>query len=165
MNKHREVFYKKRKEIMELDGPGLRDKTLEVIEKSGFSKEQLEKKEKEIGEADFLKVIKFIWLRTMDMFWIDHLEDMEHLRDSVKLRAYGQLDPLVEYKNEGHKMFQKLLSAIELAVAQNIFKITVQKQKPAFIQVASSSGRNKNVGRNDPCPCGSGKKYKKCCGK
>lgn len=165
MNKHREVFYKKRKEILELDGLGLREKTSGVIEKSGFSKEEFEKKEKEIGETDFLKVLKFIWIRTMDMFWIDHLEDMEHLRDSVKLRAYGQLDPLVEYKNEGHKMFQKLLSAIELAVAQNIFKIAVQKQKPAFTQVVSSSGQNKNVGRNDPCPCGSGKKYKKCCGK
>jgi preprotein translocase subunit SecA len=171
MNKHREVFYKKRKEILEFSPSQLKQKSLDIIIKSDFSKEDFEKKEKEIGEADFSKILRFLWLRTMDMFWIDHLEDMEYLRDSVKLRAYGQRDPLVEYKNEGHKMFQKLLSAIELAVAQNIFKIAVQKQKSAFTQVTSSSGQNKNVGRNDPCPCGAkhpdGRpiKYKHCHGK
>jgi len=165
MNKHREVFYKKRKEILEFSALQLRERTLEIVKKAGFSAEDFEKKEKEIGQDDFSKAMRFFWLRTMDMIWIDHLEDMEHLRDSVKLRAYGQLDPLVEYKNEGHRMFQKLISTIESNVAQNIFKITVQKEKPAFTQVVSSSGRNKNVGRNDPCPCGSGKKYKKCCGK
>jgi preprotein translocase subunit SecA len=171
MNKHREVFYKKRKEILDFSASQLREKSLEIVIKAGFSKEEFEKKEKEIGQEDFLKIIRFLHLRIMDMFWINHLEDMEHLRDSVKLRAYGQLDPLVEYKNEGHKMFQKLLSSIELNVAQNVLKITVQKQKPAFNQVASSSGQNKNVGRNDPCPCGAkhpdGRpiKYKHCHGK
>jgi preprotein translocase subunit SecA len=167
MNKHREVFYKKRKEILEFSPPQLREKTLEIIKKAGFSEEDFEKKEKEIGKEDFLKIIKFLCLRIMDMFWIDHLEDMEYLRDSVKLRAYGQLDPLVEYKNEGHKMFQKLLSNIDLNIAQNIFKIGVKKEKPAFTQVvpaqAIQPGTKEKVGRNDPCPCGSGKKYKKCC--
>ena len=165
MNKHREVFYKKRKEILEFSSSQMREKAIEIIEKSGFSKEEFDKKEKEIGENDFLNIVKFLYLRIMDMFWIDHLENMEYLRDSVKLRAYGQLDPLVEYKNEGHKMFQKLLSDVELNIAQNILKVGVKREKPAFNQVVSSSPTKKQVGRNDPCPCGSGKKYKKCCGK
>ena len=121
MNKHREVFYKKRKEILEFSAPKLKEKTLDVAIKTGFSKDDFEKKEKEVGQDDFSKVLRFLWLRTMDMFWIDHLEDMEYLRDSVKLRAYGQLDPLVEYKNEGHKMFQKLLSAIESSYCSKYF--------------------------------------------
>jgi preprotein translocase subunit SecA len=175
MNKHREVFYKKRKEILEFSSPQLREKALEMIKKAGFSKEDFEKKEKEIGQDDFSKIIKFLFLRIMDMFWIDHLEDMEYLRDSVKLRAYGQLDPLVEYKNEGHRMFQKLLLNVELNMAQNIFKIAVKKERPAFKQVVPTqtvqSGIKEKVGRNDPCPCGAkhpdGRpiKYKHCHGK
>jgi len=171
MNKHREVFYKKRKEILDFSAFQLREKSLEIVIKVGFSKEEFDKKEKEIGEADFPKILRFLYLRIMDMFWINHLEDMEHLRDSVKLRAYGQLDPLVEYKNEGHKMFQKLLSNVELNIAQNIFKFGVKKEKPAFSQVVSSSPTKKDVGRNDPCPCGAkhpdGRpiKYKHCHGK
>jgi len=171
MNKHREVFYKKRKEILEFNSSQMKEKALEIIKKSGFKKEEFDKKEKEIGENDFLNIVKFLYLRIMDMFWIDHLENMEYLRDSVKLRAYGQLDPLVEYKNEGHKMFQKLLSDVESNIAQNILKVGVKKEKPTFSQVVSSGSSKKEVGRNDPCPCGTkhpdGRpiKYKHCHGK
>jgi len=66
---------------------------------------------------------KAILLQTLDMLWMDHLESMEHLRDSVRLRAYGQRDPLIEYKNEGHREFQQLLKAYETMVAQTIFRV------------------------------------------
>jgi len=87
---------------------------------------------------------------------------MEYLRDSVRLRAYGQQDPLVEYKSEGHKMFQKLLQTIEATIANAIFKAEL---KPVTIQPRFNQPAKSKVGRNDPCPCGSGKKYKKCHGK
>jgi preprotein translocase subunit SecA len=87
---------------------------------------------------------------------------MEHLRDKVSLRAYGQLDPLVEYKNEGFKLFRNLLSAIESTIAQTISKIQIIKE-PVKPKPVLHSPPKKKVGRNDPCPCGSGKKYKKCC--
>jgi preprotein translocase subunit SecA len=175
MNKHREVFYKKRREFLTMSQAELKEKISEITKSAGFSKEELEKKENEVGSEDFWRVVKFLCLRTLDMFWIDHLEDMEYLRDSVKLRAYGQLDPLVEYKNEGHKMFQSLISNAEMSIAQNIFKIGIRRETPTFSRPVSTAmpssispktnqGKNK-VGRNDPCPCGSGKKYKKCCGK
>jgi preprotein translocase subunit SecA len=174
MNKHREVFYKKRREFLAMSQSELKEKILEIIKTAGFSQDDLEKKENEVDSEDFWKVVKFLCLRTLDMFWIDHLENMEYLRDSVKLRAYGQLDPLVEYKNEGHKMFQSLISNAEMSIAQNIFKIGIKREAPAFSRPVSTAmpsniypktnqGKNK-VGRNDPCPCGSGKKYKKCCG-
>ena len=93
---------------------------------------------------------------------------MEYLKDSVRLRAYGQRDPLVEYKTEGHRMFKKLLSQIESAIANTLMSIKVaptQAPTPQPIQAAGA----RRIGRNDPCPCGkkdsTGKplKYKKCC--
>ncbi|MBA7634399.1 Protein translocase subunit SecA 1 [subsurface metagenome] len=132
MNKHREVIYKKRKEL------------LEKVSK---------------GEANPQV------LQVLDMLWMNHLEEMDALRDSVRLRAYGQKDPLVEYKAEGHKMFQRLLKTLESAPvpqATGFQPPLPQKQEQAKVKG--------NVGRNDPCPCGkknpdTGKpiKYKKCC--
>jgi len=164
MNKHREVFYKKRRELLEIED--LKLKTLEIVKKYGFQEEALKEKIKELGE-NFNSVAKFISLRIFDTLWIDHLENMENLRDSVRLRAYGQLDPLVEYKNEGHKMFQNLLRTIESTIAQTILRVKIAPvETPKFIQPLA---KNK-PGRNDPCPCGkinpqTGKpmKYKKCC--
>jgi len=172
MNKHREIFYKKRKEILTAPLPQLRNRILEIIKKVGFSQEEFEKKEKEIGTEKFLGAIRFLCLRIFDSFWVLHLEEMEHLRDKVKLRAYGNLDPLVEYKNEGYKLFQKLFSVIEVTITQTIFKIKEVKtsqSQPTHTQIRRqpsetySRSVKKKVGRNDPCPCGSGKKYKKCC--
>ena len=95
---------------------------------------------------------------------------MDYLRDRVRLRAYGQLDPLIEYKNEGFKMFNELLKNLEANIVQMILKVSIQekiKEPEPFNQVAISNkavvqGKEK-PGRNDPCPCGSNKKYKKCC--
>ncbi len=146
-------------------------------------------RERKIGAENMRQIEKFIFLRNLDMLWMNHLEDMESLRDSVRLRAYGQLDPLVEYKNEGHRLFQKLLDSIQSAVVSTIYKVNLSpvvqptekskeiktdfKQdileqtsktasKPAPVGVAGI--KKKKIGRNDPCPCGSGKKYKHCCG-
>jgi preprotein translocase subunit SecA len=103
-------------------------------------------------------------LRSLDMLWVEHLENMESLRESVRLRAYGQRDPLVEYKKEGHIMFKELLENYEKLVINSIMRagINISPQQEKRETVTQGV---KEIGRNDPCPCGSGKKYKKCCGK
>ena len=169
MNKHREFIYKRRKEILEASPQKIKEDILNMFLAAGFSQEDYEKKEKEIGEERFWQVGKFITLKVLDEFWIDHLENMDYLRDSVKLRAYGQRDPLVEYKSEGHKMFKKLLSQMESAVAAAILNLKISPKeeivsKPAEITF-DAKGQSAKPGRNDPCPCGSGKKYKRCHGK
>ncbi len=168
MNKHREVIYKKRRELLEkAQKRQLKTQILEMVKKAGFREEDYEKKEKELGEENMRQVEKIISLRTLDMLWMEHLENMEYLRDSVRLRAYGQQDPLVEYKNEGHKMFQKLLAFFESSVAQTIFRVSLRPKVETAISSSAPTAptpKSKNKpGRNDPCPCGSGKKYKKCC--
>ena len=170
MNKHREIFYKKRREILENPSLALKEKILEILEKAGFSQKDFEAKENEVGSEKFLEAIRSLCLKIFDFYWISHLEEMEHLRDKVSLRAYGNLDPLVEYKNEGFKLFRNLLSAIELTIAQTISKIQIVKEPVRPQPIVLQSVPKKKVGRNDPCPCGkinskTGKpmKYKKCC--
>jgi len=150
MNKHRDVIYRKRREFLE--------------EKDWKSRIQgCEEKVKELGE-NFDQVAKVVALRTLDMFWMNHLEEMESLRDSVRLRAYGQQDPLVEYKSEGHRMFQRLLDAIETNIASTILKASLKPQTENVGLTKSHNQPQGQVSRNDPCPCGSGKKYKRCHG-
>jgi len=148
-----------------------------------LAKEAYEAKEKKIGEAQMRQVEKYLYLRTIDMFWMDHLADMEHLRDSVRLRAFGQKDPLVEYKSEGHQLFRRLLGAIQSSFVNSIYKVelaspfaSTPEDKPQKLSFGGSGGAKKptgahKVGRNDPCLCGAKKedgtpkKYKHCCGK
>jgi len=174
MNKHRETIYKKRRELLQIENLKLK---IENWLKTPEEKKALEEKVKELGE-NFNSVAKFISLRTLDMLWMEHLENMEYLRDSVRLRAYGQQDPLVEYKNEGHKMFQRLLSVMESNIVNTILRVNLQpvaapltyaNQRQSAIISGNQRLKNK-LGRNDPCPCGkinpqTGKpiKYKKCC--
>lgn len=122
-------------------------------------------------------------INALDMFWMNHLEDMDALQESVRLRAVGQKDPLVEYRREGHRTFQDLLAAYEDWKRENEEKIkeALEQQKQAAQQIkipqsifntqtpvstgdATAPASSEKVGRNDPCPCGSGKKYKKCHG-
>ena len=165
MNKHREAIYRKRREILDKSQKGnLSSLILEIVKKAGYSKEDYDKKEKEVGVENMRQIEKLISLRVLDMSWMNHLDNMEHMRDSVRLRAYGQRDPLVEYKREGHKMFKNLLSDIELTIANTIFKAKIAPASAVSQQTRrheSASGKNK-VGRNDPCPCGSGRKWKRC---
>ena len=168
LNKHREVIYKKRKRLLQTEDWRLQ---IEAWVKSDEAKKALVQKEKELGE-NFNQIAKFVALRTIDMFWMNHLEEMEALRDSVRLRAYGQRDPLVEYKSEGHKMFQRLIANMETNIVNMILRASLQPQAQQAIHASqrqaapvSVNQRSKNKpGRNDPCPCGSGKKYKKCHG-
>ena len=173
MNKHREVIYKKRREILGKPKEELKAEILSLVKKQGLKEEDYDKKEKELGEENMRQVEKIVTLRILDMLWLEHLENMEYLRDSVRLRAYGQRDPLVEYKSEGHKMFQKMLNQFEVAIANTILKVGLTKQ-PSPTQGQSSSPSavfKKNPSRNDPCPCGAThpdgrpKKYKHCHGK
>ena len=170
INRHRDVIYKKRKEVLEkTKKEQIKPFLLEIFEKTGLKEQDYEKKEKEFGEENMVNIIRTLYFRVLDMLWVGHLENMEYLKDSVKLRAYGQRDPLVEYKKEGHKMFKKLLDALEKTVAFSIMnaKLGPVPNVPAKRYVPQTQ---KRVGRNDPCPCGkkdqkTGKpiKYKKCC--
>jgi len=134
-------------------------------------------KEKRVT-SELMRVLeRALYLRTIDMLWIDHLDAMNHLREGIGLRGYGQKDPLVEYKNESYLMFKTLLGAIENEIIGLVYKVEITKNaeqpsKQTAIAKEASSRENKvagkdkkTIGRNDPCPCGSGKKYKKCCGK
>jgi len=121
-------------------------------------------------------VERSVILRVMDMLWIDHLESMDHLRHGIGLRGYGQKDPLVEYQREGYGFFQQLLMMVEQQVAQMITRVIKAQaeanQNPAGQNVSLSGealpplppGDYSKIGRNDPCPCGGGKKWKKCHG-
>ena len=127
--------------------------------------------------ANFLENARGLFLQTVDMLWRDHLEVMEYMRSSVGLRAYGQRDPLVEYKNEGHRLFKEFNANLTGLFVQNLFKvnagahihaeaprrIVTNEQRAVANRVLKNAGGDK-VGRNDPCPCGSGKKYKRCHG-
>jgi len=131
-----------------------------------------EQKEGELGDENMRILERLVVLRTMDRLWVDHLTAMENMRQGIGLHAVGHRDPLVMYKQEGHAMFQSLLSGIEHDVVHTIYKVSIAKEGAAATSpMAAAAGRReampagKKVGRNDPCPCGSGKKYKKCCGR
>lgn len=118
-------------------------------------------------------------LGMLDMLWMSHLENMESLRDAVRLRAYGQHDPLVEYRRESHILYRQLLEDFERWMSENAerfqklaaenqqsgAKVNLEAKHPGGMHEASKDKNGEKVGRNDPCPCGSGKKYKKCHGK
>jgi len=161
LNKHIEIIYKKRKGFLEIENWKLE---IENWIKNPSEKKIIKEKIKEFGE-DFNQVAKFISLRILDTLWTEHLENMEYLRDSVGLRAYGQKDPLVEYKNEGHKMFQNLLQMIETNIIQTLLRVSLRKETTTSVFQPEIQKQYQKVGRNDPCPCGSGKKFKKCCEK
>jgi preprotein translocase subunit SecA len=158
INKHREIIYKKRKAFLENFEFQISD-----FEKYGFKQEDFDKKKSEFGEENFNQMARIISLRVLDNLWQEHLSYMDHVRDSVRLRAYAGRDPLVEYKNEGHKAFSQLLATIDANIADNILKagLPAQQQRPMPYSKPVESGK-KEIGRNDECQCGSGKKWKKC---
>lgn len=121
---------------------------------------------------NFLEHAQLTMLRSIDLLWMEHIEAMEYMRSSVKLRAYGQRDPLIEYKNEGVRMFKTLLANIDGYIVNLVFKIgsSAQNVRNSVSNIKHIVSRNQisatsnHPGRNSPCPCGSGKKYKKCHG-
>ena len=121
---------------------------------------------------------RVITLRVVDEYWMDHLDAMSDLKQGISLRAYGQTDPVVEYKREGFEMFEEMVASIREEIVRRLFLIQLRPQveikrekvvKETFEGGGDQTVKRKpvvkkaKVGRNDPCPCGSGKKYKNCC--
>ena len=139
------------------------------------------RKEAELGEPLMRELERVMMLRVVDEYWMDNIDAMQELRQGIGLRAYGQNDPVVAYKKEGYEMFESMIAAIQAETIRRIFlarvqvgATTVKRERVAKVtgESAGSDGTVKKqpvkkcqkVGRNDPCPCGSGKKYKQCCG-
>ena len=138
-----------------------------------------EEKEKIFPTLDEMREFeRVVILKVIDRKWMDHIDDMDQLRQGIGLQAYGQKDPLVEYKMSGFEMFDEMLSGIQEDTLRLIFHVRVE-EKVEREEVAKVTGTNKDdtvanapkkrteekVYPNDPCPCGSGKKYKQCCGR
>jgi preprotein translocase subunit SecA len=156
-----------------------------------------EAREKELGPELLLRVFRHIYLEEIDKAWVDHLTNMDHLRDGIGLRGYGQRDPKQEYKKEGFNMFINMMAAVSSNVATKLMRVRVQRQEEAAEMEAEDAARREaalqaararhgyepgepeaaavlqaapaqraapKIGPNDPCPCGSGKKFKKCHG-
>jgi len=168
-----------------------------------FGKQNYKDKEEKFKEENMNKIAKYIALRVIDRNWMSHLDNMDELRQGIGLRAYGQKDPLTEYKFESFDMFNEMTSSIREDIIRSIFRIEVHedgkldqaqtnrnlnysdggtisalsaaKDKQQSQQRQTNTNKDKQThstvvkpdepGRNDPCPCGSGKKYKKCCGR
>ncbi len=136
----------------------------QIAEKlADYAIELYSQREQELGPENMRIAERLVMLRVIDRLWMEHLTEMEHLRQGIGLRAVGQEQPLVVYKREGHASFEALLAGIQHDVAHTIFHVGLAKETPQKKREAVPVG--KRVGRNDPCSCGSGKKYKHCCGK
>lgn len=185
MNHQRNVVYSRRQKMLKAD-----KEEIEILLKNISSgKEEIEKaikeKREKLGDEAFLETVRRIALYTNDVLWMEHLEQMDYLRSSVNLRAYGQREPIVEYKKEGLLMFKEMEESFKEQVADLVAKINTEsvtvtkeevKEKEVFVtshselsNTTASTDPNKEIGRNDPCPCGSinpetGEiyKYKKC---
>ena len=167
----------------------------EIIEEvKTKANEKYAQKEEEIGEEDLRELERVVMLKVVDQKWMDHIDAMDELKDGIGLRAYGQKDPVVQYRIEGFEMFDAMVSDIRTDVVKILLNIhkkdQVQRTEVARVtkesvediarmNIGDGSGvkeakapnntpivnEGPKVGRNDPCPCGSGKKYKNCCGR
>jgi preprotein translocase subunit SecA len=170
LDRQRRAIYDKRRRVLV---GGQDDVSGVLVELAAGNEEALaviKKKEEELGREVFLQVARNIVLQTLDMLWVEHLESMEYLRGSVNLRAYGQRDPLVEYRKEGTRVYKEM----ELMLVGRVFELLEGLQKnqiqaapppvmPTPIAIVqNATGGTREIHRNDPCPCGSGKKWKNC---
>lgn len=181
LNQQRKAVYERRKGILFGEREVLEKEYLEVLAVTEESEtDPIVAKRSELGDDVFLQVFRRLLLQSIDMFWVDHLELMDHLRGSVNLRAYGQRDPLVEYKKESLRLFREMNAAvldnvirIIPHVVSDAFRQEEERMKKVVEQAEIITQDNKGnsvpqgvavekVGRNDVCPCGSGKKWKKC---
>ncbi|MDF2546603.1 MAG: preprotein translocase subunit SecA [Anaerosolibacter sp.] len=158
--------------VEELTHETLKERIMEIAE------EIYSKKEEEIGQDRMRELERVMLLQVVDTKWMDHIDAMDQLRQGIGLRAYGQEDPVRAYQKEGFDMFEEMIKNIQEDTLRYIFNVTVQTdaQRKQVVQVTGTSGggdgevenkplvKEDTTGRNDPCPCGSGKKYKKCCG-
>src|SRR3989344_3517605 len=192
MNHQRKIVYERREKLMRADKNEVENLLEQVsLGRVDGANKLIEEKRKKLGDEAFFETVRRIALYTTDALWMEHLEAMDYLRSSVNLRAYGQREPIVEYKKDGLKMFKEMeesfkeqvLALIGTINTENIVNIQEENNTPKQTLVVShtepselggkkdpegkgtSYGAGNTVGRNDPCPCGSGKKYKKCHGK
>ena len=145
-----------------------------------------QRKETEFGEDTIRKLEKMVYLQVIDTLWKEHLLSMDHLKEGIGLRGYGQRDPLREYQKEGYNMFLDLVERINSETIEKLYMVQLAKEpmpmqptpsRPQQFVLSRGEGgaespkgktvkrEGRKIGRNEPCPCGSGKKYKKCCGR
>jgi preprotein translocase subunit SecA len=159
------------KDLQDLRPQELRERVIEEAHKV------YEEREAALGAQVMRELERQVMLRVADTKWIEHLDGMDDLREGIGLRAYGQRDPLLEYKIEAYETFQGMIEAIQEDIVKYVYKLNVVQRPAGELQAAPAGGgggggggapgsraAKGKVGRNDPCPCGSGKKYKKCCG-
>ncbi len=156
------------------------DQIVELLQK--VAADVYRRREEQMGAVAMRQIEKFAMLSTIDSLWMDHLDAIDDLREGIGLRGYAQRDPLVEYKAEAYTLFEKLMADIDYEVTRRIFRIQIesgqstapQPPKQIFSGPAKTAGgtspppaqaKATKIGRNDPCPCGSGRKYKKCHGR
>ncbi len=164
---------------LELDNTGDRDELRDMI--IAAVKDAYESREKEAGANVMRYLEKMLLLQVIDAQWKDHLLGIDHIKEGIGLRGYAQRDPLVEYKKEAFDLFANMSQRISSDVLMRLFKIQIRHEEETASKVMAQSTRltynrgegdagrqpvqkDRKIGRNDPCPCGSGKKYKKCCG-
>ena len=154
-----------------------KDKLKENLKKLGV--QLYEMKEKEIGDEERMRELeRVVMLRVIDQKWMDHIDDMDQMRQGIGLHAYAQRDPLIEYKFAAYDMFEEMSNHIQEDTLKILYRVRIETeakreevQKPMFTNKDDSAVKQPKkraedkVGRNDPCPCGSGKKYKQCCGR
>ncbi|PIQ91526.1 MAG: preprotein translocase subunit SecA [Parcubacteria group bacterium CG11_big_fil_rev_8_21_14_0_20_39_22] len=196
LNRQRQTVYSRRRKIL----TGDKEDIDEFLRQSSEGKEDfmkvMDEKREELGEEEFYASMRRLILQTIDMLWVEHLEVMDYLRGSVNLRAYGQRDPLIEYKKDGLRLFKEMEESLYEMVARNALQVRGMvaasenlrlREIHENARLIGYSGENSGTtsrtggilaspksrptvdpysttGRNDPCPCGSGKKYKKCHG-
>ncbi|SMC19715.1 protein translocase subunit secA [Desulfacinum hydrothermale DSM 13146] len=179
------------KEIQRLFGPGLLPSSQELQDVSQDElgemlwdriRDRYDAREKEFGEPLLRDLENYVLLQTLDSLWKDHLLNMDHLKEGIGLRGYAQQDPLVVYKKEAHELFDDMIHRLKEETVRILFHIQIQREdeveelrreqedQPMFYGPPEGAKpktvvKKKKVGRNAPCPCGSGKKYKKCCGR
>jgi preprotein translocase subunit SecA len=183
LNHQRKTVYERRRSILVGTTEEVEARVMEVVGENVDAKKAVEDKIAQVGKDRFLTVARQLMLQTIDMFWVEHLEIMDYTRSSVNLRAYGQRDPLVEYKKEGLRLFREMQEVINAQIIKLIPHIAGVIATPEAVELKEvheqaqmigqgDGSKNSNaevskkpeVGRNDPCPCGSGKKFKKCHG-
>ncbi len=177
LNHQRSLIYSRRRSVLLGDASYIDTEVEGLVGEDEKIKQAVDEKRTLLGEEVFRAVARRLMLQAIDMFWVDHLEAMEYLRGSVNLRAYGQRDPLVEYKKEGLQLFKRMEASIDEEIAKILPFINVgafvseeQKMKEVHDHAVTLGGgapsrsisSQEKVGRNDLCPCGSGKKWKKC---
>ena len=161
-----------------------RDELGETLEK--IAEDNYAAREAEFSPSIMRELEKVVMLRVVDNKWMEHLDHMDMLRQGINLRAYGQRNPLVEYKIEGYNMFEEMIHQIQTDIAKLMYRVSVVTEERRQVEdrlataqashgsevekaeakpVKKAPVRSEHIGRNDPCPCGSGKKYKNCCGK